>query len=89
LGAVPAGLMILIFNLKYIELFYDELLLDPLLFIVGQIIYLLVNAFNDPLLGNLSDRTDPKRWGSRRIIYIKYGAPIWALTFLLVWFICS
>ncbi|MHA2294984.1 MAG: MFS transporter [Candidatus Hodarchaeales archaeon] len=86
LGAVPAGLMILIFNLKYIELFYDELKLDPFLFIVGQVIYLLINAFNDPLLGNLSDRTDPKRWGSRRTIYIKYGGPIWAFAFLLVWF---
>ncbi|MFW9995618.1 MAG: MFS transporter [Candidatus Odinarchaeota archaeon] len=86
LGAVPAGLMILIFNLKYIELFYDELLLDPFLFIIGQVIYLFVNAFNDPLLGDLSDRTDPKRWGSRRIIYIKYGGPIWAFAFLLVWF---
>ena len=85
-GVIPAGLMILIFNLKYIELFFDVLLLDPFLFIVGQIIYLLINAFNDPLLGNLSDRTDPKKWGSRRIIYIKYGGPIWALTFLLVWF---
>ncbi len=85
-GVIPAGLMVLIFNLKYIELFFDVLLLDPILFIIGQVIYLLINAFNDPLLGNLSDRTDPKRWGSRRIIYIKYGGPVWALAFLLVWF---
>ncbi len=47
---------------------------------------MVVNAINDPLLGQLSDRTNTKRWGSRRIIYIKYGSPIWVLTFLLVWF---
>lgn len=45
-----------------------------------------VNSLNDPLSGQLSDRTDRERWGSRRLIYIKYGGPIWALTFLLVWF---
>jgi len=46
---------------------------------------MFVNALNDPLLGQLSDRTNPQRWGSRRKVYIKYGAPIWALTFMIVW----
>ncbi|NHJ24767.1 MAG: hypothetical protein EAX89_09345 [Candidatus Lokiarchaeota archaeon] len=85
LGAIPNGLLALIFSLKYIEFFYDKLQLEPTLFIVGQVIYMVVNALNDPLLGQLSDRTNPERWGSRRKIYIKYGAPIWALTFMLVW----
>ncbi|MFX1535729.1 MAG: MFS transporter [Promethearchaeota archaeon] len=86
LGAIPAGLYILVFNLKYIEFFFDELALLPLYFIIGQVIYMTINAFNDPLLGDLSDRTNIRRWGSRRLIYIKWGAPIWALAFLLVWF---
>lgn len=86
LGAIPNGLLVFIFGLKYIELFFNKLNLDPTLFVIGQAIYLVVNALNDPLLGQMSDRTNPKKWGSRRIIYIKYGAPIWALTFLLVWF---
>ncbi|MFX1253427.1 MAG: MFS transporter [Promethearchaeota archaeon] len=86
LGAIPAGLFLFVFNLKYIEFFYDELKLLPIFFILGQIIYMTVNALNDPLSGNISDRTNFQRWGSRRIIYIKWGAPIWALTFLLVWF---
>jgi len=85
IGAIPNGLLTLIFTLKYIEYFYEKLQLSPILFIIGQIIYLVVNALNDPLLGQLSDRTNPMRWGSRRKIYIKYGAPIWALTFMLVW----
>jgi GPH family glycoside/pentoside/hexuronide:cation symporter len=45
-----------------------------------------VNALNDPILGQLSDQTNREKWGSRRIIYIKYGGPIWGLTFLLLWF---
>lgn len=86
LGAIPNGLLVFIFGLKYIEFFFDKLQLDPTLFVIGQIIYLVVNALNDPLLGQMSDRTDPKKWGSRRTIYIRYGAPIWAITFMLVWF---
>ncbi|MFX0175415.1 MAG: MFS transporter [Candidatus Hodarchaeota archaeon] len=86
IGAIPNGLLAFVFGLKYIEFFFDELLLDPGLFIIGQIIYMTVNALNDPLTGQLSDRTNREKWGSRRLIYIKYGGPIYALTFLLVWF---
>ena len=86
LGAIPSGLLVFIFGLKYIELFYDRLQLEPTLFVIGQVIYMIVNALNDPLLGQMSDRTNPKKWGSRRTIYIRYGAPIWAITFMLVWF---
>lgn len=86
LGSIPTGLLAYIFSLKYVEYFYNNLALAPLYFIIGQAIYLVVNAVNDPLAGQLSDRTSRKRWGSRRLIYIKYGGPIWAWTFLLVWF---
>ena len=86
LGAIPNGLLVFLFGLKYIELFFDKLQLDPTLFVIGQVIYLVVNALNDPLLGQMSDRTNPKKWGGRRTIYIRYGAPIWAITFMLVWF---
>ena len=85
LGAIPAGLLVFIFSLKYIEYFYDKLQLNPIFFITGQVIYMVINAFNDPLLGQLSDKTNRERWKSRRIIYIKYGAPLWIFSFLLVW----
>ncbi|MHA2392093.1 MAG: MFS transporter [Promethearchaeota archaeon] len=84
-GAIPSGLLAFIFSLKYVEFFYQELQLLPVYFVIGQVIYMVVNALNDPLLGQLSDRTNPKKWGSKRLIYIKYGAPIWALTFMLLW----
>lgn len=86
LGAIPAGLLSYVFTLKYIELFYDDLRLLPLYFIIGQVIYMTINALNDPFSGQLTDRTNREKWGSRRLIYIKYGGPIWALTFLLLWF---
>lgn len=85
-GAIPAGLLMYVFNLKYIELFYDDLRLIPILFIIGQVIYLIINALNNPLMGQLSDRTNRERWGSRRILYIKYGGAIWILSFLIIWF---
>ena len=86
LGVVPVVLLGFIFALKYVELFYNDLKLLPLYFIIGQVIYLIINAINDPLIGQLSDRTNREKYGSRRIIYIKYGGPIWVGTFLLVWF---
>ncbi len=85
-GAIPAALLGGFFALKYVEFFYNDLKLLPLYFIVGQIIYMIVNAINDPLIGQLTDKTNRERWGSRRIIYIKYGGPVWALTFLIIWF---
>ncbi len=86
LGAIPTGLLAFVFGLKYVEFFFDNLGLLPSFFIAGQVIYMTINALNDPLTGQLSDQTDRSRWGSRRLIYIKYGGPIWALTFILVWF---
>ena len=53
LGAIPNGLLLYIFDLKYIEFFFNDLKLLPIYFIAGQIIYLLINAINDPLLGKV------------------------------------
>ncbi len=55
-------------------------------FNLALIIYAIVNAINDPILAVMSDRTDRKRWGSRRIIYIRWGGIIWAIIFILTWF---
>jgi len=41
------------------------------------------NAVNDPLLGYVSDRTRSKI--GRRLPYIRYGAPLFALAFILFW----
>lgn len=41
------------------------------------------NAVNDPLFGYISDRTKHKL--GRRIPYIRYGTPIFILSFILFW----
>ena len=41
------------------------------------------NAVNDPLFGWISDRTQSRL--GRRLPYIRYGAPLFALSFILFW----
>lgn len=50
----------------------------------GWIIFAIWNAINDPLLGFIEDNTRSK-WG-RRIPYLRFGAPIFALTFIMCWY---
>ncbi|MBD3194440.1 MAG: hypothetical protein GF317_05245 [Candidatus Lokiarchaeota archaeon] len=49
-----------------------------------SIIYAVVNALNDPLVGILSDRSRAEK--GRRIPFMKYTAPFLGLTFILIWF---
>lgn len=47
-------------------------------------VYAFYNAFNNPLLGYISDRTKT-RWG-RRIPYLMFGVPPYAVAFALLFF---
>ena len=47
------------------------------------LLFAIWNAVNDPLFGYISDRT--KSSLGRRIPYIRYGAPIMGLAFVLCW----
>lgn len=52
----------------------------------ASIVWLLFgvwNAVNDPLFGYITDRTKSKI--GRRLPYIRYGAPIYTLVFILCW----
>lgn len=48
------------------------------------LIFGIWNAINDPIFGILEERTKTKI--GRRIPYIRYGAPIYGLLFILSWF---
>ena len=85
-GAIPGGLLAYVFGLYYIDFFYQDVGMEFQYMVIGLIIYAVINALNDPLLGQLSDKTDRTKWGGRRIPYIKWGAPIWAISFVLLWF---
>ncbi len=47
-------------------------------------VYAIWNALNDPIFGQITDRTRSKL--GRRIPYLRFTAPFFALTFSLVWF---
>ena len=57
--------------------------LDPAWAALVWIIFGIWNAVNDPLFGYLSDSTKNKL--GRRIPYIRYGAPLIAIAYILSW----
>ncbi|TXT63680.1 MAG: conserved membrane protein of unknown function [Promethearchaeota archaeon] len=86
LANLPHTILAGIFTLTFVDYFWNTFVLNQLLFITAQIIYVAVNALNDFYLGRVSDKTDYKRWGSRRLIYIKWGGVLWAIVFFSLWF---
>jgi len=86
LGNIPQTILGGIFLLLYVNFFWDNLKLQQTYFVIGQMIYMTINACNDFFLGRMSDKTNVERWGSRRLIYIKWGGPLWAIVFFIMWF---
>ena len=73
------GALLPIFYLDYLGLTENA----AIIYLI-QIVYVVVNALNDPLFGILSDRSKLKK--GRRIPFMRYTAPFLALTFILIWF---
>ncbi|MHA1341565.1 MAG: MFS transporter [Promethearchaeota archaeon] len=68
-----------------IDLFYTKFFnLDPKSIAWSWILFIVWNAVNDPLLGILEDKTHTKI--GRRIPYLRYGGPFYAIAFILIWF---
>ena len=66
--------------------FYErELGLDPILAMLGYIIFAVWNAVNDPLIGYLTDRPFKftKKWG-RRFPWVLIGGIPWILSYILI-----
>ncbi|MBD3254199.1 MAG: MFS transporter [Candidatus Lokiarchaeota archaeon] len=51
---------------------------------LGWVIFLVWNTLNDPIIGYLEDRIHSEKYG-RRIPVIRFGAPFFALAFILCW----
>ncbi len=82
-GSLAAALSSSVFSTYIIFYYVDVLKMPPELIGLGMGIYGIWNAINDPLLGQMSDRTRTK-WG-RRIPYILFGSVPFAIAFMLVW----
>lgn len=70
----------------YVFFFYERVIgLDSLFTSLGFIIFALWNAFNDPLVGYLTDRPFKftKKWG-RRLPWVLIGGVPWILSYILI-----
>jgi len=85
LTSMPNAVLAGIFSLLYVDFFWDNLALNQWYFISAQILYAVVNSLNDFYFGRISDNTNFRKWGSRRLIYIKWGGILWGLFFFLAW----
>ncbi len=86
LGAANAGTGLLCAfaeGAAFQYLFVNKLGLDETLNMIVWIIFGIWNAINDPIYGFLADRTHSKL--GRRIPWIRYGAPIMAVIYALMW----
>ncbi|KAM4632155.1 transmembrane protein 180-like [Discoglossus pictus] len=80
-----AGMMNHIFNFYYVKLFLNQYKISEAAFHKAQIVFMIWNAINDPLFGYLQDNSKIQCCYRRRLS-ILYGAPFYALAFLLPWF---
>ena len=68
-----------------ITFFYNTTLgLNTELAGIAWLIFSIWNAINDPLFGFIEDRTKSEKYG-RRIPYIRFGAPLYGVAFILCW----
>ncbi|KAJ6659693.1 hypothetical protein lerEdw1_018406 [Lerista edwardsae] len=80
-----AGMMNSIFSFYYVKLFLNRYKISEAAFHQAQVIFMIWNAINDPLFGYIQDNSKAPCC-SRRQFSILYGAPLYAVAFLLPWF---
>uniref|UniRef100_A0A8V0Z8W6 Transmembrane protein 180 n=1 Tax=Gallus gallus TaxID=9031 RepID=A0A8V0Z8W6_CHICK len=80
-----AGMMNSVFNFYYVKLFLNRYRISEVAFHQAQVVFMIWNAINDPLFGYIQDNSKLPCC-SRRQFSILYGAPLYALAFLLPWF---
>ncbi|CCD65891.2 Transmembrane protein 180 [Caenorhabditis elegans] len=87
LTVVGAGFILSIQSLYYIKVFFDEFHLPPSYLKVVQILFLVWNAVNDPMMGYMQDLGFcGMKWIMDRRKVVLYAGPVFAASFLLFWF---
>ncbi|XP_068194026.1 transmembrane protein 180-like [Antennarius striatus] len=74
-----------IFSFYYVKLFLNKYKISEGAFQQSQVVYMVWNAFNDPIFGYLQDNSRVPCCSQRRLS-ILYGAPLYSLSFLIAWF---
>ncbi|XP_044513384.1 transmembrane protein 180-like [Gracilinanus agilis] len=80
-----SGMLSTVFNFYYMQLFLKQYKISEAAFHQSQVIFMIWNAFNDPLFGYIQDNSKASYCSGRQTA-ILYGAPFYALAFLLPWF---
>ncbi|CAI9537276.1 unnamed protein product [Staurois parvus] len=80
-----AGMMNHIFNFYYVKLFLNRYKISEGSFHQAQVVFMIWNAINDPLFGYIQDNSKSDFCSIRRRS-ILFGAPFYALAFLIPWF---
>ncbi|RYG51570.1 hypothetical protein EON67_03100, partial [archaeon] len=82
-----------LFATYYIHLFTSASSLTPTAFYVGQSVFMVWNAVNDPLFGWLSDNILPASAAhsplARRTRAVRWGGTAWAVAFCAIWWPAS
>jgi len=77
--------LISMIGLGTIDIFYLKATgINPDVMAISWLLFIFWNMINDPLIGILQDRTHTKI--GRRIPYLRYGAPIYVIAFIWIWF---
>lgn len=74
-----------LFNFYYVRIFLQTYGISHRWFDMAQLVYIVWNAVNDPLFAYWQDNSKIEVFRNRRLS-ILYGAPLYALSFLLPWF---
>uniref|UniRef100_F6R4U1 Transmembrane protein 180 n=1 Tax=Xenopus tropicalis TaxID=8364 RepID=F6R4U1_XENTR len=80
-----SGMMNAVFYFYYVKLFLNRYKISEVAFHQAQVVFMIWNAINDPLFGYIQDNSKVQCCNRRRHS-ILYGAPLYALAFLLPWF---
>ncbi|CAD6196905.1 unnamed protein product [Caenorhabditis auriculariae] len=80
------GLVLSVQSVYYIKVFFDEFHLPSNYLKIVQIIYLVWNAVNDPLMGYMQDIGCGMKWIMDRRKVVLYAGPALCASFLLFWF---
>jgi len=84
-SANSASMLISGIGLGAIDVFYLKATgITPGAMAISWIAFIIWNMINDALIGIIQDKTKSEK--GRRVPYLRYGAPIYVITFIWIWF---